>query len=170
MEKLTKHRRIVGREEIPLGESIHREIRETIEQAVEEELEAVLGHSRTSEREASRLPQRQPRTNVDATHGAHGADGTAGTMNLAAESGCSGWKLLYGEDHTAEEKNKTIRSLPQVIDRSGFQGRGEMGRDHRRPWEPDHILGPRAAGSHETKKNRDPSFSKRKMTTVSWTA
>ena len=62
MEKITKHLRLVGREEISLGELIHREVRKTIELAVEEELEAVLGarpYERVEQRRGYRNGSRQ---------------------------------------------------------------------------------------------------------------
>jgi putative transposase len=43
MEKRTRNLRLVGREEISLGETIHEAVRRAIEQAVEEELHAMLG-------------------------------------------------------------------------------------------------------------------------------
>ena len=43
MEKRTRNLRLVGRDEVSLGELIHRAVRKTIEQAVEEELHAALG-------------------------------------------------------------------------------------------------------------------------------
>jgi transposase-like protein len=43
MEKRTRNLRLVGRDEVSLGELIHQAVRRTIEQAVEEELHAALG-------------------------------------------------------------------------------------------------------------------------------
>jgi putative transposase len=43
MEKRTRNLRLVGRDEVSLGELIHEAVRRTIEQAVEEELQAALG-------------------------------------------------------------------------------------------------------------------------------
>jgi putative transposase len=43
MEKRTRNLRLVGRDEVSLGELIHRAVRRTIEQAVEEELQVALG-------------------------------------------------------------------------------------------------------------------------------
>jgi hypothetical protein len=43
MEKRTRNLRLVGRDEVSLGELIHQAVRKTIEQAVEEELRATLG-------------------------------------------------------------------------------------------------------------------------------
>jgi len=43
MEKRTRNLRLVGRDEVSLGELIHQAVRKTIEQAVEEELHATLG-------------------------------------------------------------------------------------------------------------------------------
>jgi hypothetical protein len=48
MEKRTRNLRLVGRDEVSLGELIHQAVRRTIEQAVEEELHAALGRARTS--------------------------------------------------------------------------------------------------------------------------
>src|ERR1022692_4984078 len=62
MEKITKHLRLVGREESSLGDLIHREVRKTIELAVEEELEAVLGarpYERVEQRRGYRNGSRQ---------------------------------------------------------------------------------------------------------------
>jgi putative transposase len=53
MEKRTRNLRLVGRDEVTLGELIHQAVRRTIEQAVEEELHAALGagpYERRSER------------------------------------------------------------------------------------------------------------------------
>jgi putative transposase len=53
MEKRTRNLRLVGRDEVSLGELIHQAVRRTIEQAVEEELHAALGagpYERRSER------------------------------------------------------------------------------------------------------------------------
>ena len=43
MEKRTRNLRLVGCDEVSLGELIHQAVRRTIEQAVEEELQAALG-------------------------------------------------------------------------------------------------------------------------------
>ncbi len=43
MEKRTRNLRLVGRDEVSLGELIHQAVRKTIEQAVEEELRTALG-------------------------------------------------------------------------------------------------------------------------------
>src|SRR5437762_14212259 len=43
MEKRTRNLRLVGRDEVSLGELIHQAVRRTIEQTVEEELQAALG-------------------------------------------------------------------------------------------------------------------------------
>lgn len=43
MEKRTRNLRLVGRDEVSLGELIHQAVRKTIEEAVEEELRATLG-------------------------------------------------------------------------------------------------------------------------------
>ena len=43
MEKRTRNLKLVGRDEVSLGELIHQTVRRTIEQAVEEELRAALG-------------------------------------------------------------------------------------------------------------------------------
>ena len=43
MEKRTRNLRVVGRDEVSLGELIHQAVRRTIESAVEEELRAALG-------------------------------------------------------------------------------------------------------------------------------
>jgi len=43
MEKRTRNLRLVGRDEVSLGELIHQAVRKTIEQAVDEELRATLG-------------------------------------------------------------------------------------------------------------------------------
>ena len=43
MEKRTRNLRLVGRDEVSLGELIHQAVRKTIEQAVEEELHTTLG-------------------------------------------------------------------------------------------------------------------------------
>lgn len=43
MEKRTRNLRLVGRDEVSLGELIHQAVRKTIEKAVEEELRATLG-------------------------------------------------------------------------------------------------------------------------------
>lgn len=64
MEKNTKKLRVVGKEEVSLGELIHRQVRIAIEAAVEGELEAALG-ARKSERVATRAGYRngsKPRT------------------------------------------------------------------------------------------------------------
>ena len=57
MEKRTRNLRLVGRDEVSLGELIHQTIRRTIEQAVEEELRATLGaapYERRTERSGYR--------------------------------------------------------------------------------------------------------------------
>lgn len=57
MEKRTKNLRLVGKDEVSLGELIHRTVRRTIEQAVEEELRAALGadsYERSAERSGYR--------------------------------------------------------------------------------------------------------------------
>ena len=57
MEKRTRNLRLVGREEVSLGELIHRTVRRTIEQAVEEELRVALGagpYERRAERSGYR--------------------------------------------------------------------------------------------------------------------
>ena len=43
MEKRIRNLRLVGRDEVPLGELIHRAVRKAIETAVDEELQAALG-------------------------------------------------------------------------------------------------------------------------------
>jgi len=57
MEKRTKNLRLVGRDEVSLGELIHQAVRRTIEQAVEEELHAALGAG-SYERRAERTGYR----------------------------------------------------------------------------------------------------------------
>ena len=57
MEKRTRNLRLVGRDEVSLGELIHQAVRKTIEQAVEEELHATLGaapYERRTERSGYR--------------------------------------------------------------------------------------------------------------------
>jgi putative transposase len=57
MEKRTRNLRLVGRDEVSLGELIHQAVRRTIEQAVEEELHATLGaapYERRAERSGYR--------------------------------------------------------------------------------------------------------------------
>src|SRR3954453_20701323 len=57
MEKRTRNLRLVGRDEVSLGELIHQAVRRTIEQAVEEELHAALGagpYERRAERSGYR--------------------------------------------------------------------------------------------------------------------
>jgi putative transposase len=57
MEKRTRNLRLVGRDEVSLGELIHQAVRKTIEQAVEEELRATLGaapYERRAERSGYR--------------------------------------------------------------------------------------------------------------------
>lgn len=57
MEKRTRNLRVVGRDEVSLGELIHQAVRRTIEQAVEEELRATLGaapYERRAERSGYR--------------------------------------------------------------------------------------------------------------------
>jgi len=43
MEKRTRNLRLVGRDEVPLGELIHRAVRKAIETAVDEELQGGAG-------------------------------------------------------------------------------------------------------------------------------
>jgi putative transposase len=57
MEKRTRNLRLVGRDEVSLGELIHQAVRKTIEQAVDEELRATLGaapYERRAERSGYR--------------------------------------------------------------------------------------------------------------------
>jgi len=57
MEKRTRNLRLVGRNEVALGELNHQTVRKAIEQAVEEELHAVLGagpYERRTERSGYR--------------------------------------------------------------------------------------------------------------------
>ena len=57
MENRTRNLRLVGRDEVSLGELIHQAVRRTIEQAVEEELRATLGaapYERRAERSGYR--------------------------------------------------------------------------------------------------------------------
>jgi transposase-like protein len=57
MEKRTRNLRLVGRDEVSLGELIHQAVRRTIEQVVEEELHAALGagaYERRAERSGYR--------------------------------------------------------------------------------------------------------------------
>ena len=57
MEKRTRNLRLVGRDEVSLGELIHQAVRRTIEQAVEEELRQALGagpYERRSDRSGYR--------------------------------------------------------------------------------------------------------------------
>jgi len=57
MEKRTRNLRLVGRDEVSLGELIHQAVRKTIEQAVDEELRATLGaapYGRRAERSGYR--------------------------------------------------------------------------------------------------------------------
>jgi hypothetical protein len=75
----------------------------------------------------------------------------------------SGWKLLYAEDFNAEEKDKIIRSLQQVIDRSGFKAEKTWGEIIEDRGSQITFSGLGQQAPIEAKKNWDPSFTKRKM-------
>jgi phosphomannomutase len=83
---------------------------------------------------------------------------TCGTKFYKYESG---WKLLYSEDFTAEEKEKIIRSLKQVIGQAGFEVEQVWGEviEDRGSQITFSALGQQAP--IEEKKKWDPDFSKR---------
>ena len=58
-----------------------------------------------------------------------------------------GWKLLYAEDFSPEQKQKIIAALNQAVNESGYQGGQDVGRGDRRPRKPDHVLGLRSASA-----------------------
>jgi phosphomannomutase len=83
---------------------------------------------------------------------------TCGTKFYKYESG---WKLLYSEDFTAEEKEKIIRSLNQVIVQAGFKVEKAWGEviEDRGSQITFSALGQQAP--IEEKKKWDPDFTKR---------
>ena len=84
---------------------------------------------------------------------------TCGTKFYQYESG---WKQLYSEDFTDEEKEKIIRSLKQVIESSAFEGPETWGEviEDRGSQITFSALGQQAP--IEEKEKWDPDFTKRK--------
>ena len=84
---------------------------------------------------------------------------TCGTKFYRYESG---WKLLYAENFTDEEKEKVVRSLKQVIESSAFKVHETWGEviEDRGSQITFSALGQRAP--IEEKENWDPDFAKRK--------
>jgi phosphomannomutase len=67
---------------------------------------------------------------------------TCGTKFYRYEAG---WKLLYSEDFTDSEKKKIIGALDHTIVSPGSCE--SLGRDYRRPGQPDHVLRAGSKGS-----------------------
>lgn len=85
---------------------------------------------------------------------------TCGTRFFQYESG---WKLRYADDFNAEERNKIIRSLQQVIDQSGFKVEETWGEIIEDRGSQITFSGLGQWAPIEAKKKWDPRFTKRKM-------
>ena len=75
---------------------------------------------------------------------------TSGTRFLQYED--KGWKELYAENFTADEKKKIIDALNKALDQSGMREKKHWGEVNRRSRQPDHHVRPRpgsAAGGEE---------------------
>ena len=95
MEKRTRNLRLVGRDEVSLGELIHQAVRKTIEQAVDEELRATLGAA-PYERRAERSGYRNGAKNRTLT-------GPTGPVELTLPRG-----RLTKDDGGTEEWRSTV--------------------------------------------------------------
>jgi phosphomannomutase len=89
---------------------------------------------------------------------------TCGTKFYKYKS--SGWKKIYSEDFTAEEKKKIIESLNQAVEKSGFKADKTWGDqvEDRESQITFSALGQKAP--LEPKKAWDPDFKKRKKIKV----
>ena len=96
MEKRTRNLRLVGRDEVSLGELIHQRVRSTIEQAVEEELRATLGAA-PYERRAERSGYRNGTKTRTLT-------GPTGPVELTLPRG----RLANGEGGTEEWRSTVV--------------------------------------------------------------
>ena len=96
MEKRTRNLRLVGRDEVSLGELIHQAVRKTIEQAVEEELHATLGAA-PYERHAERSGYRNGTKTRTLT-------GPTGPVELTLPRG----RLATSDDGGTEEWRSTV--------------------------------------------------------------
>lgn len=95
MEKRTRNLRVVGKDEVSLGELIHQRVRETIERTVEEELAAALS-ARPYERVAKRTGYRNGSKTRTLT-------GPTGPVELTLPRG-----RVFGEDGASEEWRPTV--------------------------------------------------------------
>ena len=78
---------------------------------------------------------------------------TCGTQFYKYEEG---WKKLYAEDFTSEEKEKIISALKKAIARIGPEGRKGLGRGDRRQGESNHLFRVRSASALGRKEKMGP--------------